>query len=328
MSNKSNATIATMGVNIGKNSFHVVGLDLRGAIVLRQKWSRGQWEARLANIPRCLIAMEACVGAHHLSRKLQSLGHDTRLMPARYVRANGVAGLGSVPAWPLMARAQQAAMPVIGFLLPQSTDDYKIEITAFLQGLKETGYVEGQNVVVQYRPAENQLARLPALAVDLVRRGVAVIVAFAGTAAVPAKAATTTIPIVFYMAGDPVALGLVASFNRPGANLTGHVGLSGELMPKRLQLLHELLPNAALFGVLADPASPTVQSQISGLQAAARTLGLQLIAVANARTDSDFETAFATFSRQRLGAVLVGESTGTTRGADGPRCAARDLRIP
>ena len=126
-----------------------------------------------------------------------------------------------------------------------------------------------------------------------------------GPAALPAKAATTTIPIVFSMAADPVALGLVASLNRPGANLTGSAVLTAELAPKRLQLLRELIPNAALFGVLADPVFPGIQSLITDLQAAARTLGLQLVIV-NARTDSDLETAFATFSQQRVGAVLVG----------------------
>jgi len=196
-------------------------------------------------------------------------------------------------------------MPVIGWLDAQSADDdYKNLIVPFLQGLKETGYFEGQNVAVVYRYAENQYDRLPGLAADLVRRRVAVIVA-AGTApALAAKAATTTIPIVFAAGSDPVALGLVASLNRPGGNLTGRAGLLDELAPKRLQFLRELIPNAALFGVLADPAAPDNQS-ITDLQAAARTLGLQLIVV-NARIDSDLETAFATFSEKRVGAVLVG----------------------
>ena len=182
----------------------------------------------------------------------------------------------------------------------------------FLQGLKETGYVEGQNVAVEYRWAENQYDRLPALAADLVRRRVAVIVAGGTAAALAAKAATTTIPIVFATGGDPVALGLVASLNRPGANLTGIANLAAELAPKQLQLLRELIPNAAVFGVLADPAFPTTQSIIADLQAAARTLGLQLVVV-NARTDSDLETAFATFSQQRVGAVLVGADTSLHR---------------
>src|SRR5580693_418678 len=149
--------------------------------------------------------------------------------------------------------------------------------TSHLQGLKETGYVEGQNVAVEYRYADNQLDRVPALAADLVRRRVAVIVATGTTVAVPAKAATTTIPIVFAGGGDPVALGLVASLNRPGANVTGITNLAAELAPKQLQLLRELQPNAAAFGVLADPAFPAVSSIIADLQAAAFALGRQLV---------------------------------------------------
>jgi putative tryptophan/tyrosine transport system substrate-binding protein len=224
-------------------------------------------------------------------------------------RREFIAGLGGAAAWPVVAKAQQAAMPVIGYLGSQSADDdYKNHTVPFLQGLKEAGYVEGQNVAIEYRWAENQIDRLPALAADLVRRRVAVIVANGNQAARAAKAATTTIPIVFNTGGDPVALGLVASLNRPGANVTGIAYLAAELVPKQLQLLHELIPNAALFGVLADPAFPGTQFVIPDLQAAARTLGLQLIVV-NARTDSDLEPAFASFSQQRVGAVLVSDSS-------------------
>jgi putative ABC transport system substrate-binding protein len=166
-----------------------------------------------------------------------------------------------------------------------------------------------------YRYAENQYDRLPALAADLVRRRVAVIVAVGTPAALAAKVATTTIPIVFNTGADPVGLGLVASLNRPGGNLTGTAGLTGELAPKRLQLLHELLPNAALFGVLVDPAFSTTQSDIADLQAAARTLGLQLVIV-NASTDSDLEPAFASLSQQPVGAVLVSLSTLYTRSTE------------
>ena len=210
-------------------------------------------------------------------------------------RREFIAGLGSATAWPVMARAQQAAVPMIGYLSSQSADEsYKYFIVPFLQGLKESGYVEGQNVAVEYRFAEIQYDRLPALAADLVLRRVAVIVASGTLASLAAKAATKTIPIVFTVGTDPVALGLVASLNRPGANVTGSAALVSDLSPKQLQLLHELLPNAGLLGVLADPAFPDTQSAISDLQAAARTLGRQLIVV-NATTDSDLEPAFATF---------------------------------
>jgi putative tryptophan/tyrosine transport system substrate-binding protein len=226
----------------------------------------------------------------------------------RMKRRQFIAGLGSAAAWPLAARAQQPTMPVIGYLGAQSADDYKNFTVPFLQGLKETGYIEGQNVAVEYRWAENQYDRLPALAADLVRRRVAAIVAPTSPAALAAKAATTTIPIVFTTGGDPVALGLVASLNRPGTNVTGIANLAAELTPKRLQLLRELIPNATMFGVLADPAFPATQSIIMDLQAAPRALGLQLLLV-NARTDSDFEIAFATFSQQHVGAVMVSDST-------------------
>jgi putative ABC transport system substrate-binding protein len=228
-------------------------------------------------------------------------------------RREFIAGLGSAAAWPVVAGAQQPAMPVIGFLSPQSADDdYKIITVPFLQGLKETGYVEGQNVTVEYRWAQNQYDRLPALAANLVRNHVAVIVAAGAAAAVAAKAATATIPIVFSSGDDPVALGLVASLNRPGANVTGIANLQVELAPKRLQLLRGLMPNIALFGILLDPADGTTQSVDTGLEAAGRTLGLQLIVVF-AGTDSDLETAFANFSQKHVGAVLVGGAFYTRR---------------
>jgi putative ABC transport system substrate-binding protein len=158
-------------------------------------------------------------------------------------------------------------MPVIGFLSGQSAEvDYKVVTVPFLQGLKETGYVVGQNVAVEYRYAENQYDRLTALAADLVRDRVAVIIATGTTAAQAAKAATTTIPVVFFAGSDPVAMGLVASLNRPGGNVTGGTVLEGELEPKRLQLLRVLIPNAASFGVLADPAASPTQSTITDLR--------------------------------------------------------------
>jgi putative ABC transport system substrate-binding protein len=228
-------------------------------------------------------------------------------------RREFIAGLGSAAAWPVVARAQQEAVPVIGYFSTQSAEVEHQNVTIpFLQGLKEAGYVEGQNVAIERRYAENQMDRLPALVSDLVRRRVAVIVGAGTPATLAAKAATTTIPIVFATGGDPVALGLVASLNRPGANVTGIANLSAELAPKQLQLLGELIPNAALFGVLADPAAPTTPSMITDLQGAARMLGLKLV-VANARTDNDLETAFANLSEQRVGAVLVGGSNLYTR---------------
>jgi putative tryptophan/tyrosine transport system substrate-binding protein len=167
------------------------------------------------------------------------------------------AGLAGAAAWPVAARAQQAGMPVIGFLSPQSADDdYKNVTVAFLQGLKESGYVEGQNVTVEFRWADNQFDRLPALVADLVRRRVAVIAAIGATAVRAAKAATTTVPIVFGTGVDPVELGLVASLDRPGANVTGIANLAAEMAPKKLQLFRDLIPKAAVFGVLADPAVP------------------------------------------------------------------------
>jgi putative ABC transport system substrate-binding protein len=197
----------------------------------------------------------------------------------------------------------------MGFLSPQSAeDDYKNRTVPFLQGLKEIGYIEKQNVAVEYRWAENQYDRLPALVADLVLGRVAVIAAAGPEAALAAKAATTTISIVFVSGPDPVASGLVASLNRPGGNLTGSAILASELAPKRLQILRELLPNAAQFGVLVDPAYAATQTIITDIHAAARTLGLQLVIV-NARTDSDLETAFATLSQQRVGAVIVSNST-------------------
>jgi putative ABC transport system substrate-binding protein len=223
-------------------------------------------------------------------------------------RRTFIAGLGSAAAWPVAARAQQPAMPVVGFLEARWLETSRDRVAAMHRGLSEAGYVEDRNLTVEYRWAENQFDRLPALAADLVRRRVAVIVATGAPAALAAKAATTTIPIVFASGVDPVALGLVASLNRPGANLTGSTVLAAELAPKRLQLLHELIPNGTRFGVLVDPNSATTQSVVPDLQAAARTLGLELV-VANASNDGDLEAAFASFSQKHVGAVVVGNGT-------------------
>jgi putative ABC transport system substrate-binding protein len=211
---------------------------------------------------------------------------------------------GAAATWPLAARAQQPAMPVIGFLDSRSPDEAASVVAAFREGLNEVGYVQGHNVTIEFSWAEGQLGRLPALAAELVRRRVAVIFAGSTSAALTVKAATKTIPIVFIAAGDPVQLGLVASFNRPGGNATGINQFSATLEPKKLELLRELLPNAAAIGVLMDPTYPNADKQLRDLQAAAHTLGQQ-IHVANASNESGIETAFATLVKQRIDALLV-----------------------
>jgi putative tryptophan/tyrosine transport system substrate-binding protein len=211
---------------------------------------------------------------------------------------------GAAAAWPLAARAQQPAMPVIGLLDQRSPDALADRLRGFRQGLKDAGFVEGENVAIVYRWAENQVDRLPELAADLVRRQVAVIVAPAGLApALAAKAATKTVPIVFVIADDPVRLGLVASLARPGGNLTGINFLSGELTAKRLELLRELMPSATRMAVLVNPAN--AENPEREVETAARSIGLQ-IQILNASTIREINAAFATFVRERPDAVFVG----------------------
>lgn len=212
--------------------------------------------------------------------------------------------LGGAAAWPVTAYAQQSAMPVVGFLRNTAATDYNPIVTAFVRGLKEAGFVDGQNVAIEFRWADNQNDRLPALAADLVRRQVTVIVAAGIPAAVAAKAATTTIPIAFEVAADPVEVGLVASLNRPGGNLTGTTTLNVELAPKRLELLHEVVPTMRSVALLIDPASPFNERLSTDTQTAARTLGLELH-VLHASTERDFDTVFASLVQMRAGALVI-----------------------
>jgi ABC-type uncharacterized transport system substrate-binding protein len=213
---------------------------------------------------------------------------------------------GAAVVWPLAARGQQPAMPVIGFLNPTSPDVNADGLRAFRQGLKDTGYVEGENVAIEYRWAENQLDRLPVLADELVRRQVAVIATTGATAvASAAKAATTAIPIVFLTGADPVKSGLVASLARPGGNLTGINILTIELTAKRLELLRELVPAVTRVAVLLNPAGPAPETTLRDVETAARAMGLQ-IQVLNAGTSREINAAFAGFVRERPDALFVG----------------------
>jgi putative tryptophan/tyrosine transport system substrate-binding protein len=212
--------------------------------------------------------------------------------------------LGGAAAWPVAARAQQAAMPVIGVILVQSRESLADALAAFRRGLNEGGYVEGQSVAVEYRSAEGHYDRLPALAADLVHRQVAAILAGANAAALAAKTATSTIPIVFAIGGDPVKLGLVASLNRPGANLTGVSFFANQLETKRLGLLHELVPQADEVAVLINPSQPAAQEQSNEVMEAARVLGIS-VHILNARSEGDFDAAFAMIVQKRFGALLV-----------------------
>ena len=213
--------------------------------------------------------------------------------------------IGAAAVWPCAVRAQQSAMPVIGFLNAESAQGYARPLAAFLKGLKEGGYEDGRNVVIEYRWADGHNDRLPAMAADLVRRQVTVIAATTTPAALAAKAATATIPIVFKSATDPVQFGLVASLNRPGGNVTGVTQTNAEVAPKLLQLLHELLPTAHVLGLLLNPASPALSgNQKKEFLAAAQTLGIELH-VLNASIDSELDAAFADLIQLRAGGLVI-----------------------
>ena len=213
---------------------------------------------------------------------------------------------GGAAAWPLVARAQQPAMPIVGLLGAGSAESDAFRLAAVRQSLIEAGYVEGRNVAFEYRGAENHYERLPALAAELVHRNVAVIASIGGiTSAVAAKSATATIPIVFEIGGDPIKLGLVASLNRPGGNATGVTFLVGTLTAKQFEILYETGPKAPLLGFLVNPTIADAETQTKNAQAAAESVGQKLLVV-QAHTDSELEVAFATLVQQRAGALVVG----------------------
>jgi putative ABC transport system substrate-binding protein len=211
--------------------------------------------------------------------------------------------LGGLAAWPLAARAQQPVMALVGLLSSVQLDDR--QIGAIRQGLKDAGYIEGRNLAIKYRSADSHFDRLPALAADLVSDPVAAIIALAPPAAVAAKAATTTIPIIFATGADPVDLGLVSSLNRPDGNVTGVTFFVNTLGAKRLELLRELVPSATVIGFLINPGNPTSESQTRDVQAAARALGVEPL-ILNAGSERNIDAAFASFVQQRANAVIVG----------------------
>jgi len=222
-------------------------------------------------------------------------------------RREFITGIGAAAAWPAEARAQRAGMPVVGYLYPGFPESAAPLLSAFRKGLGETGYVEGRNVAIDYRYAEDRYERLPGLAADLVRRKVAVIATF-GLAVFAAKASTTTVPIVFFIGGDPVEQGLAASLNRPGGNLTGVTTLNTELAGKRLGILHSLLPQAMRFAVLVNPNErPSYDSFVKGAQEAAAVMGWQIDVVA-ASTAGEIDTAFASLAQSKADAALISAS--------------------
>jgi putative tryptophan/tyrosine transport system substrate-binding protein len=216
--------------------------------------------------------------------------------------------IGGAAVWPVAARAQQPRMPVVGFLESQSPNGWERYVNAFRQGLKEAGFVEGKNVAIEYRWAEDHTERMPALAADLVRRQVAVLVATSSAASQAAKAATTTIPIVFQTGTDPVRSGLVASLNRPGGNITGFSNITGGLVAKRLGLLHEMVPNVTTIGVLIFTAGANYEANRGDLEEAGRAFGLRL-AFLGVKDDDEIDAAFPRLVEQQAGALLLTDST-------------------
>jgi len=242
-------------------------------------------------------------------------------------RRRFIHGIAACVAWPLAARAQQQ-VPVVGFLGNQSPEVYATRLRIFREGLKEAGYVEGENVAIEYRWTGGQSDLLPKLAGELIQLRVALLVVASGTAgAVAAKSATTTIPIVFGVAVDPVKAGLVASLNRPGGNLTGVTNLNVEIGPKRLEVLHALLPTATDFAVLVDPTGPVAEPFVRELQAAARSLGLRLH-VLNASSERDFDSVFVRLGQLKAAALIISPSTSFVGRTEQLAALAIRYRVP
>ncbi len=216
-----------------------------------------------------------------------------------------IAGLGAATTWPFVVRAQQSAVPVVGYLSSRSPSEFAVVAAAFRQGLGQTGFTVGQNVAIEYRWAEGHYDRLPALAAELVNLKVAAILAAGGPpSALAAKKATSTIPVIFSAADDPVGLGLVASLSRPGGNVTGMSLFNSDLGAKRLALLHELVPSAGVVAYLTNPANPSAKLEVKAVQEAAKTFGVDLLVV-DASTDQEIEAAFARLTERHIGAVIV-----------------------
>ena len=236
--------------------------------------------------------------------------------------------VGVALAWPLLARAQQSTMPVVGFINAAAAQNYKLEIAAFLNGLREVGYIDGQNVTIEYRWADEQKDRLPALAADLVQRRVTVIAATTTEAALAAKAATTAIPIIFEMGADPIKIGLVSSLSRPGGNITGVTQSNVEMAPKRLQLLHELLPNVRVVALLVNPAlSVSAESNTREVSEAARGFGLELH-VLPVNSESEIESAFAQAVQTHSEGLIVGSGSFFTSHAKTLALLASQYAVP